>query len=129
MKPIQWGSFLIALLVVEVVQVVLVLAFVAAFAPGDEALVFAGRLTTFILPTIGTLAGFFAAAKIGMRSSMPVQQALLLGAALAVLDTAIILLAGITFGWIFVLSNVMKIMGSGAGGALAAANKKALRAA
>jgi hypothetical protein len=129
MKPIQWGPFLLAILVVELIQVGIVLAFVAAFAPSDEAMNFASRLTRFTVPTVGTLAGFFAAAKIGRRSSMPVQQGLLLGAVLAVADTALILISGMTFAWIFVLSNVMKIMGSGAGGALAAANKKVLRAA
>jgi hypothetical protein len=53
-----------------------------------------------------------------------VQQGLLLGMGLAILDTVLLLVANAPFEWLFVLSNLLKVLGSGAGGALAAANNR-----
>jgi hypothetical protein len=125
-KPIQWKALLIGLLIAEIVPIAILFALVAAFGPSEEqaAADYATRLGRMVGPIGGTMMGFIVAAKIGRKSSAPVQQGLLLGMGLAILDTVLLLVANAPFEWLFVLSNLLKILGSGAGGALAAANNR-----
>jgi hypothetical protein len=125
-KPIQWNAFLIGLLIAEIVPIAILIALVALFGPSEEqaAADYAAHLSRMVGPIGGTMMGFIVAARIGRKSSAPVQQGLLLGVGLAILDAALLLIANAQFEWLLVFSNVLKILGSGTGGALAAANNR-----
>ena len=125
-KPIQWKALVVGLLIAEIVPIAILFALVALFGPSEQqaATDYATRLGRMVGPIGGTMMGFIVAAKIGRKSSAPVQQGLLLGIGLAILDTLLLLVANTPFEWLFVLSNTLKILGSGAGGALAAANNR-----
>ncbi len=126
MKPIRWMPMLAGLVIAEIVPILVLVVLVFLFGPGDQqaATEYANRLGRMIGPIGGTTMGFIVAAKIGRKSTAPVQQGLLLGAGLALLDALLLIVSGARFEWLFVLSNVLKILGSGTGGALAAANNR-----
>ena len=126
MKPIHWLSLIGGMVIAEIVPILLLVGMVMVFGPAEENAAgdFATRLVRYVGPIGGTLMAFFVAARIGRKSSAPVHQGLLLGTGLAVLDFILLGFAGAGFAWL-VLAGVLRILFGGAGGALAAANRRA----
>jgi hypothetical protein len=127
MKPIHWLPLIGGVAIAEIVPILLLVGMVLLFGPAEEnaAGEFAARLARYVGPVGGTLMAFFVAARIGRKSSAPVHQGLLLGTGLAVLDFVLLGIAGAGVAWL-ILAGVLRILFGGAGGALAAANRRAL---
>ncbi|MEX2282108.1 MAG: hypothetical protein WEE89_06470 [Gemmatimonadota bacterium] len=125
-KRIRWIPLLVGMLIAEIVPILIVFALVALFGPPDEAASadYALRVRRMVATIGGTAMAFIVAAKIGRKSSTPVHQGLMLGAGLVILDALLILLGQVPFEWLFLLSSVLKLLGGGFGGALAAANTR-----
>jgi hypothetical protein len=125
-RRFRWMALLVGLLIAEIVPLLIVFALVALFGPQDEAgsADYAMRVRRMVAPVGGTAMAFIVAAKIGRKSSAPVHQGLLLGTGLVILDTVLILLGQVPFEWGFLFSSVLKLLGGGFGGALAAANNR-----
>jgi inner membrane protein involved in colicin E2 resistance len=127
MRPIQWWPLIGGVAIAEIVPLLVLVGMVLLLGPAEEhaAGEFAARLVRYVGPIGGTLMAFFVAERIGRRSSAPVHQGLLLGTGLAVLDFLLLGIAGAGFAWL-ILAGALRILFGGAGGALAAANRRAL---
>jgi hypothetical protein len=99
----------------------MLVAVIALRAPagGDQAVEFAARAGSWIGPLGGGLAALLMAWWAGRRVTRPVLQGGIIGTALALMDFAILIALGTAFQWLFVFSNVGKVVAATIGGALA----------
>ena len=113
-----WGRLIAAVVVGELVPILLLVGVVAIWGPSDasEADLFARRLGAWIGPMAGALTIFAVSWWAGSKSARPVLQGALIGLILAVLDVTILVAAGESFAWVFVLSNAAKVASGALGG-------------
>jgi hypothetical protein len=118
---IHWTRFLASVLIGELVPILALVIVVMIAGPAEpaEAEEYARRVGTWIGPLVGgaTILGLGAWA--GMGSSRPAYQGLLIGLALAAVDVAILVAMGEPFRWLFVISNLGKIVAGAIGGWIA----------
>lgn len=107
---------------VEVLTVLVLVVLVAVFGPSDpdQSPAYAERLGYWVGPIGGfvfcLLGGWWLARGAG---SSAVRIGLLLGTAVAAIDTSILVASGADFEWIFVVSNIGRVVAGGLGGWLA----------
>ena len=124
------GRIVFAALSVEALSIVGLVAVVALFGPHENvaASEFARRTGQWFGPVSGTLltiAGGLWVARAVPRSR--VQAGLALGLTVAGIDAGLLLLAATPFQWLFVASNLGKVLAGAAGGVLAGRESTAAR--
>jgi hypothetical protein len=120
----RWGRLLVAVLLAEGIPILLLIALVAAFGPGERIAdqAFAERLGRWVGPIAGALSVLVAARWVARDlSSGRVAHGVALGAAAALLDVALLVAGGAGFAWLFVVSQVGRLVAGYAGGASARA--------
>lgn len=116
---IRLGRVIITAIAAEVLAVLALVLLVALFGPGEpaEAQAYAERLGSWVGPIAGfgtcVLGGWWVAR--GAAAS-PVLNGVSLGATVAAIDIAILVLSGATFQLVFAASNVGRILAGAIGG-------------
>ncbi len=124
---IRWARVALATLIGEIVPIALLFATVAAFGPRDPfgAAMFADAAGHWIGPLAGAtaalVAGFWVARPLATGA---VKHGFLVGTALALLDTAILVASQAPFEWLLVISNLGKILAATAGGLFVAWHRR-----
>lgn len=120
---VRWGRLLLGTAIAELVPVATLILMVAAMGPRDpeEAEFFANELGQWIGPLVGAAMAFVMARWV----TRPLQRGhalhgFLLGFLLAMLDVVILVATGAAFVWIFVASNLGKIVAGTIGGMVTA---------
>jgi hypothetical protein len=106
-------------LAAEAVPIVLLVGMVAMFGPHEPAAAtaYAEKLGRWVGP-VGGLLACFAAARWAARDR-PLLQGALVGLVAAAIDVALLAVSSAAFQWLFVLSNLGRVLGGVTGGALA----------
>lgn len=119
---IRIGRLIIASLAIEALAILVLILLVALFGPKENsaAQVYGERLGYWVGPIAGFIlclvGGYWVA-----RGTSPLQifNGLLLGIIVAGIDLGLLVVGGVTFQIIFVISNIGRILGGGVGGWLA----------
>lgn len=118
----QIGRTVIAALVIEALAIALLFVLVALFGPNDgvAAQAYAERLGQWVGPIGGAIlclwGGWWLTSNL---SAGHVRNGLVLGAAVAVIDIALLVLSGAAFQVVFVASNAARLIAGALGGWLA----------
>jgi hypothetical protein len=122
---LRWGRIAVAAICGELFPVILLVAAVALFGPSDlpSAEAFAQRLGRWVGPLGGALACFLGAA----WAVRPLEGAgrlhgLAVGVSVACVDAIILLILQPPFEWLFVISDLGKILAGYMGGAIMSMN-------
>ena len=119
---IRWLRLVIAAVVAEIIPIVLLVALVAIFGPGDaaEAEAYAARLGRWVGPIGGGLATFLLAFwVVRPLAAGHVLHGFLLGVLVAVIDAGLLVGGSTVFEWLFVISGAGRIVAGTLGGYLA----------
>lgn len=122
-RQIYWLRLILGALGVEVAAVLLLVILVAAFGPNnaEAARAFADRLGAWVGPVAGSLFTFIGACAIARRLSRDrFLHGVLFGVSVALLDVAILVATRAPFAWVFVFSNLLKLLAGYLGGVCAA---------
>ncbi len=128
----QWLRVLGAAVLAEAIPIVLLVAVVAAFGPptADGAKHFAERVGLWLGPLAGIVCTFGAAFWLSHSrgAHAPLRTGVTLGLFVACLDVALLIAGGTAFAWVFVASNVGRVLAGTAGGIVAARPARGNRA-
>lgn len=116
---LRFGRILIAAVIAESVPIILLIALVALFGPREQvaAQSYAERLGQWVGPIGGTLMCLLAAWWLARSlSASHLIHGLMVGLAAALIDIALAYAAGAAFQWIFVASNLGRVLGGAVGG-------------
>jgi hypothetical protein len=109
----RWARITIAVVIAEAVPILLLIAVVAAFGPKERAAAqaYAERAGQWIGPIAGAamclLMGWWAARKTPSRA---IWHGVATGLGAAGIDVALLIASGTTFRWLFVASNVGRLV-------------------
>ena len=122
-RRIHWLRLIIGAVAVEIAAVIILVILVAGFGPNDAsaARAFADRLGRWVGPIAGALFTFIGAFVIARR--LPggrLLHGVLFGFCAALVDVAILLAMKAPFEWVFLISNVAKLIAGYFGGICAA---------
>src|SRR5262245_27512703 len=116
---IRWGRVIIGGVIAEVVVILILIALVATFGPSEpaSAQAFAERLGRWVGPIGGALCSFLAAFYVARPlTSRNKRNGVAVGFFLAVLDVVLLVASNAPFQWLFVGSNLGKILACYIGG-------------
>lgn len=120
--PVRIGRILIIAIAVEAIAIIGLVVVVALLGPSDPAAAqaYAERVGYWFGPVAGLVlciaGGWFAARRLSERHLF---NGLVLGATVAAIDIALLLVSGAAFQLIFAVSNVGRLVGGTVGGWLA----------
>jgi hypothetical protein len=118
----RWGRIALGVLVAEAAPIAALVALVAVFGPRvqAEAELFAARLGQWVGPLGGALMCFVMAVWVARPlESRRILHGAVLGALAALIDVSLLLVSGAAFQWVFVMSNVGRIVAGTLGGVVA----------
>jgi len=118
-QSIRWGRVIIGGIIAEVAVILILIALVATFGPSEtvSAQAFAERLGRWVGPIGGALCSFLAAFFVARPlTSGRKMNGVAAGVFLAVLDVVLLVASHPPFQWLFVVSNLGKILAGYVGG-------------
>jgi hypothetical protein len=116
---IRWGRVIVGGMIAEVTVILILIALVATFGPSDpaSAQAFAERLGRWVGPIGGALCSFLAAFYVARPLTLGNKtNGAAVGLFLAVLDVVLLAASQTPFQWLFVGSNLGKILAGYIGG-------------
>ena len=123
----SWLRLLGAAVLAEAIPIVLLVAVVAVFGPStaDAAAAFATRVGAVLGPIAGMVCTFVAAIWLSRSIAVsPLRRGALFGVLVARIDIALLLASEATFAWVFVASNVGRVLAGSAGGWVVARQRR-----
>jgi hypothetical protein len=118
----RWGRIVVAGLIGELIPIILLVAVVAVFGPRElgAAQAFAEKTGHWFGPLAGVLVSFLAALWVARRLEHgQVAHGIAVGVLIALIDDIILVAMKAPFEWVFVASNLGKIIAGAAGGFVA----------
>lgn len=119
---IHWIKLIVGVVIAEIFSILVLVCIVAVFGPQDAnaAQAYAEKLGRWVGPSAGGIFSFFGAVWIGRSLRVgQIAHGALFGLLLALLDVALLLSLQAPFEWIFVASNLGKIVAGILGGFVA----------
>ena len=114
----RWPLIILAVFLGEALPIAALAVVIAFFGPSDPVAAsdYANAMGAWIGPIGGALVVLLGARLVGSGAERPVAQGAVIGVAVAIIDGALLVLAGAPFAMLFVVSNVGKIVAGIVGG-------------
>jgi hypothetical protein len=120
---LRWGRLVQGAVAAELIPILLLITLVAVFGPPDQAQAqaYAARLGQWVGPLAGALMCFLAAWWVtASPRAADIRHGLVLGTFAALLDVTLLVASGSAFQWLFVFSNLGRVLAGALGGAVGA---------
>jgi hypothetical protein len=127
----RWMRIVVGSLIAELLPIAALIAVVAAFGPGNaaDARLFAERVGRWVGPISGFVAtlavGYWVARRAPQR---PRGHGMAIGVGAMILDVSILLASSPPFDWVFVVSNLGRLLAGWLAGSLAASRSATIPA-
>ena len=117
----RWDRIFIAVVITEAIPILLLIAMVALIGPREQAAAqaYAERLGQWVGPLGGAITCFVAAWWVARSlTSGRIRHGFMVGLLAALVDIAILIASGATFQWVFVVSNLGRVVAGMLGAAV-----------